>query len=133
MPVTGNDVLKSAMALMTGDPDMAPTTQQAKAALASINTMLADLFAVNNSLLLADGLPALAAAPTVTALGDALPYRDELTRNTMHFGLARDLGLPRNHSNLAYYADSYESGKFRYAKGVAEAVAGQYGRCGEEP
>lgn len=129
---TGNDVLKNALAIMGGDPGTVPGSvppAQAAAAVLSINTMLADLFNVNNSILAANGLATLAAIPSVAALGDALPQRDELTRNVMHYGLARDLGLPRNHTNLAYFADAYESGKARYTQGAAESVVDVYGGC----
>lgn len=133
MAVTGNDLLKKAVTIMGGDPNSIPTAQQA-AAVHSINTMLADLFEVNNSILAADGLSTLPAIPSVTAetMGTGLTYRDELTVNTMHYGLARDLGLPRNHSCLAYFADAYESNKARYLKGVAESVTDMYGGSGPD-
>jgi hypothetical protein len=132
MPLTGQQVLQNAVALMGGDPTNIPAIQQTQA-LASINAQLADLFDVNNSLLAAKGQPELTMAmPAVSQLSDSVPYCDELARNVMHFGVARDLGIPRGNPNVSYFASGYEANKSRYLRGIPEDVADCYGGCRED-
>lgn len=134
MAMTAQQVLQNAVALMGGDPNNIPPIQQTEA-LASINAQLADLFDVNNGLLAAKGEAAPACIPTVARLEDSLPDSlcEELARNVIHYGVARDLGMPRSNPNVSYFASVYEMNKARYLRGSAEAVADCYGEiCGED-
>ena len=80
-------------------------------ALPVINLLLADTFAVQNSILLSSGEEALSAIPQISALTDALPYEDEINRNILPYGLAGYLYM-EDDANIA----TQRMNKYEYEK-----------------
>jgi hypothetical protein len=121
--MTGMGLLKIALAILGKDPD--DTDDYEAAALIHINTLLADLFDVNNSILTAGGGAALAEIPLLTlGMSDDLDdidvqkdagYADMLARNVMPWGLARLIGAGESFRNIGYVANTYEENKLKAA------------------
>ena len=91
------------------------TGRVGKVALAGINAMLADLFAVNNDILAINGQGAMPSIPVMSALSATIPYQNELARGVMVYGLAHALGLGESAGRDRRFQDAYEAGKERFA------------------
>lgn len=116
--MTGMDLLKVALAIL--GKDTGATADYETAALIHINTLLADLFDVNNSILVADGEAAKTDIPLLTDLEnediqDAARYADIVVRNVMPWGLARLIGVGESYRNIGYVANTYEENKLKAA------------------
>lgn len=122
--MTVNDLLKNAVALMGGDID--DLTEYEGYAIISINTMLADLFEIQNALLKSADDETLTVIPSVTAVEDDLTYDDRLTRNVMNYGLARDLGIKDNHPATSYFTRLYDEKRSKYNVGISTQVTDDY-------
>ena len=59
----------------------------------TVNTLLPELFGMNNQLRAARGLPELEEIPTVQALEDEVPYEQAIVQEALPYGLAANLLL----------------------------------------
>lgn len=128
MSVTVSNLLTAALALMGADLTSADYTAYA---IPSVNLMLADLFSINNALLALAGQAELTAMPSVSGAGEAVPYRDELTRNVMPYGLARDLGRMDANPGVGGFTRIYDQNKESFNAGVSQDMLDCYGADGE--
>lgn len=124
--MTVADLTKNAVASMGGDLDDSALAEYHPYAYVSINTLLADLFSINNALRVQAEETALTEIPTVTASTDELTYNTNLLRNVMLFGLARDFAIKDNHQALGYFTRKYDENKSKYNIGVSSQVTDYY-------
>lgn len=85
------------------------------AAVACVNMLLADVFEINNVLLVDADSVALTTIPSISALTDNLPTDDRLNRGVLEYGLAMYLLMSEDHPSKNYFFSKYEEGKAKYS------------------
>lgn len=99
-----------------------------------VNNLLADCFAVNNSIRAGRGLGPLQSIPVLADLADGIPFEYECIKNVMAYGLAFWLLYHDGENDRANLQNIvYETNKGRYTLASYDDVAGGCGRTGSGP
>ena len=113
--MTGNDLFKAAVGYLT--QTVVDSEDLTEFVPGWLNVLLAECLPTENARRRYEGLPELASAPAVTqeTMGDDIPYREELLRAALPYGLASD--FYREDENYSM-ADEFRA---RYIGALTEA------------
>lgn len=92
-----------------------------------INTLLAENFDLNNSLLVANGDDALDEIPTVSKDDDELPYEDVINRSVLPYGLAANFFIDDDLSKFDIFNTYYQNAQMRLMRGNGVYITDVYG------
>lgn len=94
--------------------------------LPNLNTILADTFKLENNNRLYNDLPILTSMPTVTSLNDVLTYQENVIRNVVMLGVARQLALADDDVKSSSYAFQYTQGYNNESKTINSDITDYY-------
>ena len=104
--MTGNECLASALALMYCNEE--DSGEYAGMALPVLNLLIAETFAINNSLREAAGLDPLVSIPSINSLNDEIPCQERILRIVLPYGLAGALMGEDDAALSTQYKNKYE-------------------------
>ena len=117
MKFTAQDVVDIALGLM--NDQKANAGGYSEFYLPILNTVLSECKDAENALRYRDGLEELQEAPYLESLGDIIPYRAELVRNVLPYGLGMFLFLGDDENVKAtFFSSKYDEGKSKYSPAV---------------
>ena len=117
--MTGNDLFGLTMAVLSEDEG--DNAEFKCRCVRLINHLLEQTFAVNNGLRRHKGLERLAETPAIAALGDEVPYEDELVNGAFPYGLAEKYVFDENDFQKVGYFNGL------YVRGVNDAWRAEAG------
>lgn len=94
--------------------------------LPNLNTILADTFKLENNNRLYNDLPILTSMPTVTSLNDVLTYQENVVRNVVMWGVARQLALADDDVKSSTYSFQYTQGFNNESKVIHSDIEDYY-------
>ena len=94
--------------------------------LPNLNTILADTFKLENNNRLYNDLPILTSMPTVTSLNDVLTYQENVIRNVVMWGVARQLALADDDVKSSTYSFQYTPGFNNESKVIHSDIEDYY-------
>lgn len=94
--------------------------------LPNLNTILADTFKLENNNRLYNDLPILTSMPTVTSLNDVLTYQENVIRNVVMWGVARQLALADDDVKSSTYSFQYTQGFNNESKVIHSDIEDYY-------
>ena len=114
--------------LTVGVMGMTPTNAQtlSEIYLPNLNTILADTFKLENNNRLYNDLTILTTIPTVNNLNDVLTYQDNVIRNVVMWGVARQLALADDDVKSSSYAFQYTQGYNNESKTINSDITDYY-------
>lgn len=122
--MTGSELYRHALALMSLTSVRAKGYEEL--ALPILNELLADCFAVNNTLREEGGLSPLEEVPRMASLTGEIPFEEELCRRVLPFGLASMLLLEDDGGRSQWLYERYEHARSQTGRALFEQIESAY-------